>query len=49
MSANFCMLCALKSKDAVEAGLNPFVYSKSKAYAKNYGQTAVEAENKLYE
>jgi hypothetical protein len=43
------MLCALKSKDAVEAGLNPFVYSKSKAYAKNYGQTAVEAENKLKE
>lgn len=31
------MLSALKSSDATEAGLNPFVYTKSKNYAKNYG------------
>ncbi|OHA47322.1 MAG: hypothetical protein A2541_01905 [Candidatus Taylorbacteria bacterium RIFOXYD2_FULL_36_9] len=37
------MLLALKSKDASEAGLKPFVYSKSKNYAKNY------SENKLKE
>ena len=30
------MLSALKSKDASEAGLNPFVYNKAKAYAKNF-------------
>ena len=41
------MLLALKSKDAGEAGLNPYVYSKSKVYAKNFGQTAEEAEKKL--
>jgi arsenate reductase-like glutaredoxin family protein len=32
------MLSALKSREAVEAGLNPYVYTKSKAYAKNYGE-----------
>lgn len=32
------MLAAIKSKDAVEAGLNPYVYSKSKSYAKGYGE-----------
>jgi DNA polymerase III delta subunit len=41
------MLLALKSKDATEAGLNPFVFSKAKKYAKNYGETAEGAENKL--
>ena len=30
------MLVALKSNDATESGLNPFVYNKSKAYAKNF-------------
>lgn len=43
------MLCALKSKSAVEAGLNPFVYNKSGVYAKNYGKTSEEVENKLKE
>jgi len=32
------MLSALKSSDATEAGLNPFVYGKAKSYAKNYGE-----------
>ena len=41
------MLCALKTKDAGEAGLNPYVYTKSKEYAKNYGKTTEEAEEKL--
>jgi len=35
------MLSALKSKDAIEAGLNPFVFTKAKNYAKNF------TENKL--
>ena len=43
------MLIALKSKDAMDAGLNPYVFTKSKAYARNYGQTAEEAEKKLKE
>lgn len=30
------MLLAAMSKDAVEAGLNPFVFSKAKNYAKNF-------------
>jgi DNA polymerase III delta subunit len=30
------MLSALKSKDATEASLNPYVFTKSKNYAKNY-------------
>jgi DNA polymerase III delta subunit len=30
------MLSALKSKDATEAGLNPFVFPKAKNYAKNF-------------
>ena len=30
------MLSALKSKDASEAGLNPYVFSKSKNYARNF-------------
>ena len=41
------MLCAVKTKDATEAGLNPFVYSKAKTYARNYGKNAEEAEEKL--
>lgn len=41
------MLCALKTKDAMEAGMNPFPYSKAKTYARNYGKTAEEAEEKL--
>lgn len=32
------MLSAVKSKEATEAGLNPYVYTKSKAYAKNYNE-----------
>jgi DNA polymerase III delta subunit len=43
------MLCALKSKDAGEAGLNPYVFTKAKGYARNYGKTAEEAEKKLKE
>jgi DNA polymerase III delta subunit len=43
------MISALKCKDAGEAGLNPFVYNKAKAYAKNYGKTVEEAEKKLAE
>lgn len=43
------MLSALKSKDATEAGLNPYVFSKSKNYARNYGATASESEAKLKE
>jgi hypothetical protein len=30
------MLLATLSKDAKESGLNPFVYSKAKNYAKNF-------------
>lgn len=41
------MLSALKSKDATEAGLNPFVFSKAKNYARNYGKTTEDAEKKL--
>jgi hypothetical protein len=41
------MLIALKTKDAAEAGMNPFPYGKAKNYAKNYGKTAEEAEEKL--
>jgi hypothetical protein len=41
------MLSALKSKDATEAGLNPYVYTKAKAYARNYGKTTEESEIKL--
>lgn len=43
------MLGALKSKDAEEAVLNPFVYNKAKMYAKNYGKTAEEAKKRLKE
>ena len=43
------MLAALKSKDAGEAGLNPFVFTKAKSYAKNFGHTTDEAEKKLKE
>lgn len=50
------MLSALKSKDAGEAGLNPYVFTKAKAYARNYGlpaqagKTSAEiAEKKLKE
>jgi len=52
------MLSALKSKDAAEAGLNPFPYNKAKAYARNYHahqnvragvQTMESAEKKLKE
>lgn len=41
------MLCAIKTKDAVEAGMNPYPYSKAKTYTKNYGKTVEEAEEKL--
>jgi len=43
------MLAAVRCKDAVEAGLNPYVFTKSKNYAKNFGQTAEMAEEKLKE
>lgn len=43
------MLGALRTKDAGEAGLNPYVYTKSKAYGKNFGGTAEESEKKLKE
>lgn len=32
------MLAAMKSKSAEEAGLNPFVYDKSRRYAQNYSE-----------
>jgi hypothetical protein len=41
------MLSAVKSKDATEAGLNPFVFTKAKAYAKNFGSSIEESEKKL--
>jgi len=31
------MLSAVRSGDASEAGLNPYVYTKAKSYAKNFG------------
>ncbi len=43
------MLAAVKSKDATEAGLNPYVFTKSKGYARNYGASAPESEKKLKE
>ena len=44
------MLSALKCKDAVEAGLNPYVYNKSKIYAKNYEEEKLkEMSTKLFE
>lgn len=43
------MLATIKCEDAVEAGLNPFVYSKSKNYAKNFGKNTEEVESKLKE
>jgi DNA polymerase III delta subunit len=43
------MLSALKCKDATEAGLSPFPFSKAKTYAKNYGKTVEEAEKTLTE
>ena len=44
------MLGAIKCKDAVEAGLNPFVYSKSKNYAKNFNEEKLKAMSaKLFE
>ena len=44
------MLSALRSKDATEASLNPFVFSKSKNYAKNYGEEKLkEMSAKLFE
>jgi hypothetical protein len=43
------MLAALKAKDATEAGLNPFVFTKSKAYARNYGSTEQASEERLKE
>ncbi len=43
------MLGALKSADATEAGLNPYVFSKSKNYAKNFGKNNEEIESKLKE
>jgi DNA polymerase III delta subunit len=43
------MLAALKSKDATEAGLNPYVFTKSKSYAKNFGASIEMSEKKLKE
>lgn len=44
------MLCAEKSKDATEAGLNPYVFTKSKGYAKNYSlEKLKEMSTKLFE
>lgn len=44
------MLSALKSNDAAEAGLNPFVFSKSKSYAKNYSESQLkEMSKKLFD
>ena len=44
------MLSALRSKDATEASLNPFVFSKSKNYAKNFGEDRLkEISAKLFE
>ena len=37
------MLSALKSADATEAGLNPYVFTKSKGYAKNYSVEKLKA------
>lgn len=36
------LLSALKSKDATEAGLNPFVFTKAKNYAKNFTETKLK-------
>jgi DNA polymerase III delta subunit len=36
------MLTALKSKDAIEAGLKPYVFNKGKTYAKNYGEVKLK-------
>lgn len=41
------LLSALKSKNAAEAGLNPFVFTKSKSYLRNYGKTEALQEEKL--
>ena len=44
------MLSASRSMDAMEASLNPFVFSKSKNYAKNYGEEKLkEMSAKLFE
>jgi DNA polymerase III delta subunit len=44
------MISAIKSKDATEAGLNPFVYSKAKNYAKNYTEEKLkQMSNTLFE
>lgn len=43
------MLAALKSDNALEAGLNPYVYTKAKAYGKNYGEEKLkEMSEKLF-
>jgi hypothetical protein len=43
------MLSAIKSKDATEAGLNPYVFTKSKSYAKSYGEEKLkEMSSKLF-
>lgn len=44
------MLSAVRSKDAGEAGLNPYVYTKSKSYAKNFGDKKLkEMSARLFE
>lgn len=43
------MLSAVKAQDSTEAGLNPFVYNKAKAYAKNFGASLPLCEAKLKE
>lgn len=43
------MLAAIKSSNALEAGLNPYVYAKAKAYGKNYGEVKLkEMSEKLF-
>jgi len=44
------MLGAVKCKDATEAGLNPYVFTKSKNYAKNFNENRLkEMSTKLFE
>jgi hypothetical protein len=43
------MLSAVKSKDATDAGLNPYVYTKSKSYAKGYSEEKLkEMSSRLF-
>lgn len=40
------MLSALKSDNAAESGLNPFVFSKAKKYAEHYGEEKLKEMSK---